>query len=87
MLHFAAGFWWLIFPLGGAIGTGLKAIAVANERRAERRLERYRLKQQAKIAVAEASGRTRDNEENSRRELAKLIAAHDRTDALSIFKL
>ncbi|MDT5259976.1 MAG: hypothetical protein QOD10_5056 [Mycobacterium sp.] len=81
MLHFAAGFWWLIFPLGGAIGTGLKAIAVANERRAERRLERYRLKQQAKIAVAEASGRRRDNEENSRRELAKLIAAHDRTDA------
>jgi hypothetical protein len=81
MLHFAAGFWWLIFPLGGAIGTGLKTIAVANERRAERRLERYRLKQQAKIAVAEASGRTRNNEENSRRELAKLIAAHDRTDA------
>jgi hypothetical protein len=81
MLHFAAGFWWLIFPLGGAIGTGLKTIAVANERRAERRLERYRLKQQAKIAMAEASGRTRNNEENSRRELAKLIAAHDRTDA------
>jgi hypothetical protein len=81
MMHFAAGFWWLIFPLGGAIATGLKTIAVANERRAERRLERYRLKQQAKIAVAEASGRTRNNEENSRRELAKLIAAHDRTDA------
>ena len=81
MLHFAAGFWWLIFPLGGAIGAGLKTIAAANERRAERRLERYRLKQQAKIAVAEASGRTRNNEENSRRELAKLVAAHDRTDA------
>jgi hypothetical protein len=81
MLHFAAGFWWLIFPLGGAIATGLKTIAVANERRAERRLERYRLKQQARIAVAEASGRTRNNEESSRRELAKLIAAHDRTDA------
>jgi hypothetical protein len=81
MLHFAAGFWWLIFPLGGAIGTGLKTIAVANERRAERRLERYRLKLQAKIAVAEASGRTRNNEENSRRELARLIAAHDRIDA------
>jgi hypothetical protein len=82
MLHFAAGFWWLIFPLSGAIATGLKTIAVANERRAERRLERYRLKLQAKIAVAEASGRARNNEENSRRELAKLIAAHDRTDAL-----
>jgi len=80
MLHFAAGFWWLIFPLAGAIGTGIKAIAAANERRADRRLERYRLKQQTKIAVAEASGRARNNEQNSRRELAKLLAAHDRTD-------
>jgi hypothetical protein len=84
MLHFAANFWWLIFPLGGAIGTGIRAVTAANERRAERRLERYRLKQQAKIAVAEASGRkraNRDNRDSSRRELAKLIAAHDRTDA------
>ena len=31
MLHFAANFWWLIFPLGGAIGTGIKAVAAANE--------------------------------------------------------
>jgi hypothetical protein len=81
MMHFAAGFWWLIFPLGGAIGTGLRAIAVANDRRAERRMERYRLKQQTKIAVAEASARARNNQESSRRERAKLIAAHDRTDA------
>jgi hypothetical protein len=81
MLHYAAGFWWLIFPLGGAIGTGLKAIAAANERRAERRLERYRLKQQARIAVAEASVRERNSEDSSRRKLAKLIATHDRTDA------
>ena len=81
MLHFAANFWWLVFPLGGAIGGGLRAIAAASERRADRRLERYRLKQQAKIAVAEASGRARNNEESYRRELAKLIDAHDRIDA------
>ena len=80
-LHFAANFWWLVFPLGGAIGGGLRAIAAANERRAERRLERYRLKQQAKIAVAQASGRARTNEDSYRRELAKLIAAHDGADA------
>ena len=80
-MHFAANFWWLVFPLGGAIGGGLRAIAAANERRAERRLERYRLKQQAKIAVAEASGRVRTNQESDRREIAKLVAAHDRTDA------
>ena len=81
MLHFAANFWWLVFPLGGAIGGGLRAIAAASERRADRRLERYRLKQQAKIAVAEASGRARNTEESYRRELAKLIDAHDRIDA------
>jgi DNA primase catalytic subunit len=80
-LHFAANFWWLIFPLGGAIGGGVRAIAAANERRADRRLERYRLKQQAKIAIAEASGRGRDNADNQRREIVKLLAAHDRTDA------
>lgn len=81
MLHFAANFWWLIFPLGATVGGGIRAIAAANERRAERRLERYRLRQQAKIAVAEASGRNRTNEESSRRDLAKLIEAHDRADA------
>jgi hypothetical protein len=80
-LHFAANFWWLIFPLGGAIGGGVRAIAAANERRADRRLERYRLKQQAKIAIAEASGRGRDNAAGQRREVVKLLAAHDRTDA------
>jgi hypothetical protein len=81
LFHFAANFWWLVFPLGGAIGGGLRAVAAANERRAERRLERYRLKQQAKIAIAEASGRTRNNNESYRREIAKLVAEHDRTDA------
>ncbi|HTX94487.1 MAG TPA: hypothetical protein VME67_06355 [Mycobacterium sp.] len=81
LLHFAENFWWLIFPLGGAVGGGLRAIAAANERRAERRMERYRLKQQVKIAAAEASGRVRLDEEGSRRKLAKLVAAHDRTDA------
>jgi len=80
-LHFAANFWWLIFPLGGAIGGGVRAIAAANERRADRRLERYRLKQQAKIAIAEAAAHGRNNEDSQRREIAKLLAAHDRTDA------
>jgi hypothetical protein len=81
MFHFAANFWWLVFPLGGAIGGGVRAIAAANERRAERRMERFRLKQQTKIAIAEASGRKRNNEDGYRRELAKLLATHDRTDA------
>jgi hypothetical protein len=81
LAHFAANFWWLIFPLGGAVGGTVRAISAANERRADRRLERYRLKQQAKIAVAEASGRARNNEESHRRELTKLIEAHARAEA------
>jgi len=81
LFHFAANFWWLVFPLGGAIGGGVRAVAKANERRAERRMERFRLKQQTKIAIAEASGRKRDNADGYRREIAKLLAMHDRTDA------
>ena len=74
-------FWWLIFPLGGMIGGGVRAVAAANERRAERRLERYRIKQQTKIAVAEAAGRSRTNEIKYRRELKKVIDQHGQTDA------
>jgi hypothetical protein len=81
LFHFAANFWWLVFPMAGVVGGGLRAVAAANERRADRRLERYRLKQQAKIAIAEASGRTRNNSENDHRTIAKLVAEHDRTDA------
>ena len=81
MLHFAGNFWWLIFPFMGAIGGGLRALAAANERRAERRQERYRLKQQVKIAAAQASGRTRNNEATYRRELARVLEEHGRTDA------
>ena len=74
-------FWWLIFPLGGAIAGGIRAVVAANERRAERRLERYRIKQQTKIAVAEASGRGKVDEATARRDTTKLLERHDRTDA------
>jgi len=80
-LHFAGTFWWLIFPLSGVIGGGLKAIAAANERRAERRLQRYRIKQQTKVAVAEAAGRARGNEAANRREMTRVLDEHSRTDA------
>src|SRR6202035_3690920 len=81
VLHFAGSFWWLIFPLGGVIGGGVRAIAAANERRANRRLERYRIKQQTKIAIAEASGRTRSNAAANRREMTRVLEEHSRTDA------
>ena len=81
VLHFAGSFWWLIFPLGGVIGGGVRAIAAANERRANRRLERYRIKQQTKIAIAGASGRTRSNAAANRREMTRVLEEHSRTDA------
>ena len=81
VLHFAGNFWWLIFPLGGVIGGGVRAVAAANVRRAERRLERYRIKQQAKVAMAEASGRGRVDEAAARREVTKVLQRHDGTDA------
>ena len=74
-------FWWLIFPLAGMVGGGVRAVAAANERRAERRLERYRIKQQTKIAVAEAAGRSHTNEIKNRRELTRVIEQHGLTDA------
>jgi len=74
-------FWWLIFPLGGMIGGGVRAVTAANERRAERRLERFRIKQQTKIAVAEASGRGKVDQAAARREIGKVLQRHDLTDA------
>ena len=73
-------FWWLIFPLSGVVGGAVRTVVAANERRAQRRMERYRLKQQTKIAVAEATGRARGNEDTRRRELKRLTALHNRTD-------
>lgn len=81
LLDFAGNFWWLIFPLGGVIGGGVRAVAAANERRADRRLERYRIKQQTKVAVAEARGRGRVDDATLRRDTAKLLAQHESTDA------
>ena len=74
-------FWWLVFPLAGMVGGTVRAVAAANERRAERRLERYRIKQQTKIAVAEAAGRSQGTEILQRRELKKVLKQHDETDA------
>lgn len=80
LLHFAGNFWWLIFPLSGVIGGAAKAVSAANDRRAQRRLERYRIKQQTKVALAEAAGRGREAEALHRRELQKVVGEHTSTD-------
>jgi hypothetical protein len=86
LFEFAGHFWWLVFPFMGAIGGAVRAVAVANERRAQRRLERYRIKQETKVALAtaaatEASGRAQSNQAGYRREMTKVLERHDRTDS------
>ncbi|BBX90648.1 hypothetical protein H5U98_05345 [Mycolicibacterium boenickei] len=78
--QFAGNFWWLIFPLGGMIGGGIRAVAAANERRAQRRLERYRIKQQTKVEIARAAGAAKSADAAYQRELAKVLAQHDHTN-------
>ena len=75
-------FWWLIFPLGAMVGGGVRAVAAANERRAERRLERYRIKQQTKSrSPRPPAGRSTNEMQFRRRELRKVLDQHDETDA------
>ena len=81
LFEFLSHYWWLIFVFGGSIGGALKAISAANQRRADRRLERYRLKQQTKIAVAQAKAQDHVDAQTQRREIAKTIDEHDQTDA------
>ncbi|KRE26457.1 hypothetical protein ASG82_07685 [Mycobacterium sp. Soil538] len=89
LLHFAGNFWWLIFPLSGVIGGAVRGVSAANERRAARRLERYRIKQETKVALAAAAAAARQTEakaagqtrtEGNRRELARVVSTHDATD-------
>jgi hypothetical protein len=81
VVQFLSHFWWLIFVFGGTIGGVIKAIGAANERRLERRQERFRLKQQTKIAVAQARAHDQVDELAQRREVGKALEEHDRTDA------
>lgn len=55
MGHALWGFWWLVFPLGGAIGGGgFRALVAANERRARRRRGRRRHPQERRNAYTRA---------------------------------
>jgi len=81
LVQFLSHFWWLIFVFGGTIGGAVKAIGAANERRLERRQERFRLKQQAKIAAARAKADDHVDELAQRREIDKTINEHEETDA------
>ena len=81
LLEFVGNFWWLIFVFGGTIAGAAKGIAAANERRAQRRLERYRIKQETKVALAREAAAGQSRTEGNRREMVKVLQRHDATDA------
>ncbi|RZT84212.1 hypothetical protein EV383_1050 [Pseudonocardia sediminis] len=81
VLDFLSHNWWLFFVFGGTIGGAVKAVAAANERRVVRRQERYRIKQETKIAIAQARAQDNSDEKTQRRQIDKSVAEHDRTDA------
>jgi hypothetical protein len=81
ILHFVGNFWWLIFVFGGTIGGAVKWIAAANERRAQRRLERFRIKQETKVALAREMSAGQSRSDSVRREMVKVTRRHDATDA------
>ncbi|WP_426302439.1 hypothetical protein [Arthrobacter sp. R-11] len=63
---FVGNYWWLVFPIGGMAGGWARQWSKASERRHRRKVELYKLKNQAAAA-----------EQASRSEVAALIAAHD----------
>lgn len=73
-------YWWLIFVFGGTIGGVARGVSAWNERRAQRSLERYRIKQEAKVAVAQARGLGRVDVESVKREFTRAVADHQSVD-------
>ncbi|WP_298040771.1 hypothetical protein [uncultured Microbacterium sp.] len=56
--QWAGSFWWLIFPLGGVIAGGARALYASSERAAERRHERKLEKMRLKAGFAPGTGPT-----------------------------
>ncbi|WOC11411.1 hypothetical protein [Gordonia sp. MP11Mi] len=73
-------YWWLIFVFGGSVGGVMRGFSAWNERRAQRRLERYRIKQEASVARVHAQSRGLLDEEAVRSELAAAVAEHQHAD-------
>ncbi|MEO6956489.1 MAG: hypothetical protein ABI137_07070 [Antricoccus sp.] len=80
-LQYLFHYWWVIFIFAGSITAGLKSIGAANERRATRRQERYRLKQQVRLAAVQGSAGRKADLQAQRRALTKIIDEHNQTDA------
>jgi hypothetical protein len=79
LLFRLAEFWWLIALVAGMVAAGLKAISAAKQR--DGWFDRYWVRQDPDTAVAQAPGHAAAGDAAHRRELTRLLEAHDRTDA------
>ena len=80
MIGAIASHWWVIFIFGGSIGGAVRAIGAWNRRREERSLERYRIKQETRVAVEQARSRGRVDAASVRHELRRAVADHQSVD-------
>ncbi|GEM_PF-5627051 len=80
LLDFIGGYWWLGFAFAAPIAAASRAIYTANQRRAERRQERFRIKYQTKVEIARARALGDQDVGTRRREIDRLRAEHDRID-------
>lgn len=78
-----ASYWWLLFPLGGMLGGGFKALISSRERAHERKIELYRLKH-PEVAGPNISthkpaidGAGQDQKDYSEADVANVLAEHD----------
>lgn len=70
---------WIIPVFGGTISAVVNRLEAMNERRAERSLERYRLKQEVRLAQVQADTATRTGSETRVREVRNLMQQHRST--------
>lgn len=75
-MHYIWHLFWIVPLLGGSIAAATKAIGEANERRAERAQERYRLKQQVRLARVQAKTGAAERADARAKDIRELTRRH-----------
>lgn len=73
ILSFASNNWWLIFPVGAAVGGWAGSVAKYNERRRRDKIELARIKANAQVSQVQT-------QTAGASQIAKVIAMHDQVD-------
>ncbi|MCU1634367.1 MAG: hypothetical protein JWM61_3019 [Micrococcaceae bacterium] len=81
ILSFAGNYWWLVFPLSGVFAVWGKSWSAAGERRHQRRMELYRLKNPAlPQAPQQPTGDPAQNRAGRERDVRHVERMHDEVD-------